>query len=142
MRISDWSSDVCSSDLARAPQHPTLLVTHEGNQAARLQAYREAGVEVAQVATDADGHVSLDATLSLLGARGITRLLVEGGGHLAASLLRGGLVDRLAWFQSPLVIGGDGVPAVSGFGVDRLEQAPRFAEILMAQLGRDQIGRA
>src|SRR3546814_11370356 len=85
MRISDWSSDVCSSDLARAPQHPTLLVTHEGNQAARLQAYREAGVEVAQVATDADGHVSLDATLSLLGARGITRLLVEGGGHLAAS---------------------------------------------------------
>src|SRR3546814_29125 len=71
--------------VARAPQHPTLLVTHEGNQAARLQAYREAGVEVAQVATDADGHVSLDATLSLLGARGITRLLVEGGGHLAAS---------------------------------------------------------
>src|SRR3546814_14218737 len=65
--------------VARAPQHPTLLVTHEGNQAARLQAYREAGVEVAQVATDADGHVSLDAPLSLLGARGITRLLVEGG---------------------------------------------------------------
>ena len=125
--------------VARAAAVPTLLVTHEGNEAARLQAYRDAGVEVVQVATDADGHVSLDATLSLLGERGITRLLVEGGGHLAASLLRGGLIDRLAWFQAPLVIGGDGVAAVSGFGVDRLDEAPRFSEILMAQLGRDRI---
>jgi diaminohydroxyphosphoribosylaminopyrimidine deaminase/5-amino-6-(5-phosphoribosylamino)uracil reductase len=125
--------------VARAAAVPTLLVTHDGNEAARLQAYRDAGVEVVQVATDADGHVSLDATLSLLGERGITRLLVEGGGHLAASLLRGGLIDRLAWFQAPLVIGGDGVAAVSGFGVDRLDEAPRFSEILMAQLGRDRI---
>jgi len=125
--------------VARAAEVPTLLVTHEGNPAVRLQAYQDAGVEIVQVETDADGHVSLDATLSYLGERGITRLLVEGGGHLAASLLRGGLVDRLAWFQAPLVIGGDGVPAVSGFGVDRLEEAPRFLQAAMAQLGRDRI---
>lgn len=125
--------------VARAAALPTLLVTHEGNPAARLQAYQDSGVEVVQVAMDADGHVSLDAALSLLGARGITRLLVEGGGHLAASLLRGGQVDRLAWFQAPLVIGGDGVAAVSSFGVDRLDEAPRFAEAAMAQLGRDRL---
>jgi diaminohydroxyphosphoribosylaminopyrimidine deaminase/5-amino-6-(5-phosphoribosylamino)uracil reductase len=125
--------------VARAAAVPTLLVTHDGNEAARLRAYRDAGVEVVQVATDADGHVSLDATLTLLGERGITRLLVEGGGHLAASLLRGGLIDRLAWFQAPLVIGGDGVAAVSGFGVDRLDEAPRFVQAAMAQLGRDRI---
>lgn len=125
--------------VARAARLPTLLVTHEGNPAARLHAYQDAGVEVVQVATDADGHVSLDATLTHLGGRGITRLLVEGGGHLAASLLRGGLVDRLAWFQAPLIIGGDGVPAVSGFGIDRLEDAPRFLQAAMAQLGRDRV---
>lgn len=125
--------------VAGAAERPTLLVTHEGNQAERLWAYQDAGVEVVQVATDADGHVSLDATLTLLGGRGITRLLVEGGGHLAASLLRGGLVDRLAWFQAPMVIGGDGVPAVSGFGVDRVAKAPRFLESAMTQLGRDRI---
>ena len=126
--------------VARAAEVPTLLVTHDGNPAARLHAYEDAGVEVVQVATDPDaGHVSLEATLDLLGARGITRLLVEGGGHLAASLLRGGLVDRLAWFQAPVVIGGDGVPAVSGFGVGRLDEAPRFLQAAMAQLGRDRI---
>jgi diaminohydroxyphosphoribosylaminopyrimidine deaminase/5-amino-6-(5-phosphoribosylamino)uracil reductase len=83
--------------------------------------------------------VSLGAALDHLGGRGVTRLLVEGGGHLAASLLRGGLVDRLAWFQAPLVIGGDGVAAVSGFGVDRLDQAPKFLQAAMAQLGHDRI---
>lgn len=123
----------------RAKEHPTLLVTHDGNPAARLAAYRSAGVEVVQVEAEPGGHVSLPAGLDLLGARGVTRLLVEGGGHLAASLLRDGLVDRLAWFQAPLVIGGDGVAAVSGFGVERLDQAPRFLQAAMAQLGRDRI---
>ncbi|WP_370661555.1 bifunctional diaminohydroxyphosphoribosylaminopyrimidine deaminase/5-amino-6-(5-phosphoribosylamino)uracil reductase RibD [Pelagibius sp. 7325] len=125
--------------VARAGAVPTLLVTHDGNPGDRLRAYEDAGVEVVQVETDADGHVSLDATLSLLGGRGITRLLVEGGGHLAASLLRAGLVDRLAWFQAPVVIGGDGVAAVSGFGVDRLDEAPKFLQAAMTQLGRDRI---
>jgi diaminohydroxyphosphoribosylaminopyrimidine deaminase/5-amino-6-(5-phosphoribosylamino)uracil reductase len=125
--------------VARAGAAPTLLVTHDGNPRERLKAYEEAGVEVVQVETDADGHVSLAATLDHLGARGVTRLLVEGGGHLAASLLRGALVDRLAWFQAPLVIGGDGVAAVSGFGVDRLSQAPKFLQAAMTQLGHDRI---
>ncbi|MEQ9609869.1 MAG: bifunctional diaminohydroxyphosphoribosylaminopyrimidine deaminase/5-amino-6-(5-phosphoribosylamino)uracil reductase RibD [Kiloniellaceae bacterium] len=125
--------------VARAGEVPTLLLTHDGNPRDRLRAYEDAGVEVVQMETDADGHVSLDATLSHLGGRGITRLLVEGGGHLAASLLRAGLVDRLAWFQAPVVIGGDGVAAVSGFGVDRLDQAPKFLQAAMTQLGRDRI---
>ena len=125
--------------VARAGEVPTLLVTHDGNPRERLWAYEDSGVEVVQVETDADGHVSLDATLSYLGGRGITRLLVEGGGHLAASLLRAGLVDRLAWFQAPVVIGGDGVAAVSGFGVDRLDEAPKFLQSAMTQLGRDRI---
>ncbi len=125
--------------VARAGEVPTLLVTHDGNPRERLRAYEDVGVEVVQVETDADGHVSLGAALDHLGGRGVTRLLVEGGGHLAASLLRGGLVDRLAWFQAPLVIGGDGVAAVSGFGVDRLDQAPKFLQAAMAQLGHDRI---
>jgi diaminohydroxyphosphoribosylaminopyrimidine deaminase / 5-amino-6-(5-phosphoribosylamino)uracil reductase len=125
--------------VARAAANPTLLVTQDGNPPQRLAAYRAAGVEVVEVDPGPDGHVSLPDLLAHLGSRGITRLLVEGGGHLAASLLRDGLVDRLAWFRAPLLIGGDGVPAISGFGVDRLEQAPKFVQAAMAQLGRDQI---
>jgi len=125
--------------VARAAAQPTLLITHDGNPAERLAAYAGAGVEVAQVPVDEHGHVSPRAALSLLAEKGVTRVLVEGGGAMAASLLRAGLVDRLAWFQAPIVIGGDGVPAVSGFGLDRLEEAPSFLQSAMAQLGRDRI---
>jgi diaminohydroxyphosphoribosylaminopyrimidine deaminase/5-amino-6-(5-phosphoribosylamino)uracil reductase len=125
--------------VARAAEQPTLLITHDGNPGERLAAYQDSGVEVVQVPVDEHGHVSLAAALSLLGERGLTRVLVEGGGAMAASLLRAGLVDRLAWFQAPLVIGGDGVPAVSGFGLDRLEEAPSFLQSAMTQLGRDRI---
>jgi riboflavin biosynthesis pyrimidine reductase len=62
-----------------------------------------------------------------LAARGITRLLVEGGARLAASLLRRRLVDRLAWFQAPVVIGGDGLAAIAELGIDSLAAAVRFA---------------
>ena len=50
---------------------------------------------------------------SPLAERGITRVLVEGGGELAAALLRAGLVDRLAWFRAAAIMGGDGRAAIA-----------------------------
>ena len=62
--------------------------------------------------------------------RGITRVLVEGGAQLAAALLRADLVDRLAWFHAPAVMGGDGWPAAQAFGIERLAAMPRFVRAL------------
>ncbi|NIA67038.1 bifunctional diaminohydroxyphosphoribosylaminopyrimidine deaminase/5-amino-6-(5-phosphoribosylamino)uracil reductase RibD [Pelagibius litoralis] len=123
--------------VARAVQVPTLLVTHDGNPSERLTAYAEAGVEVLMVGKDEFGHCSLPEALAGLAGRGVNRLLVEGGGHLAAALLRSGLVDRLVWYRAPLIIGGDGVPALASFGVDRLDEAPRFRQSSRQRLGRD-----
>jgi diaminohydroxyphosphoribosylaminopyrimidine deaminase/5-amino-6-(5-phosphoribosylamino)uracil reductase len=109
-----------------AASTPTLLMTRRDVPADRLEAYRGAGVEVAPLATDAHGALSLTAALHELAARGLTRVLVEGGGQLAAALLRYNLVDRIVWFRSPRVIGGDGIPAIAGFGLDALADTPRF----------------
>jgi diaminohydroxyphosphoribosylaminopyrimidine deaminase/5-amino-6-(5-phosphoribosylamino)uracil reductase len=57
----------------------------------------------------------------------VTRVLCEGGGRVAASLLREGLVDRLVRFTGAVAIGGDGVPAIAGMGIGRLAAAPRMA---------------
>ena len=75
--------------------------------------------------------------MRLLGARGLTRVLVEGGGRLAAGLLRAGLVDRLVWFHAPGVMGGEGVPAVGDLGLSRLVDMTRFRRIEISVLGRD-----
>ncbi len=81
--------------------------------------------------------LDLGAALRTLGSRGLTRVLVEGGGQLAAGLLRGGLVDRLAWFRAPAVMGGDGVAVAAAFGVDGLGQAPAFRRLAVVEVGDD-----
>jgi diaminohydroxyphosphoribosylaminopyrimidine deaminase/5-amino-6-(5-phosphoribosylamino)uracil reductase len=66
-------------------------------------------------------------------------LLVEGGGRLAAALLRAGLVDCLVWMRAPLVLGGDGIPAIAALGLDKLEGAPRFTLVSSETAGSDVI---
>jgi riboflavin biosynthesis pyrimidine reductase len=75
--------------------------------------------------------------LRAVGKRGVTRLLVEGGATLAAVLLRAGLIDRIAWFRSGGVIGGDGIPAVEAYGVDRLNAIAQFERRGVMRLGAD-----
>ncbi|MGC8477595.1 MAG: RibD family protein, partial [Acetobacteraceae bacterium] len=83
------------------------------------------------------GGVDPAAALAALGAAGLTRVLVEGGGALAASLLRAGLVDRLAWFHAPGVIGGDGLAGVAALGLAGLDSMPRFVRLAVSAHGPD-----
>ena len=119
-----------------AAEVPTWLVTLSGT---KNDAYAAAGVQVITVAPDESGHPDVRATLQALGERGITRLLVEGGAHISAAFLGAGLVDRLASFRAPLMIGGDGAPVVEAFALDRLENAPTFVRSAVRELGGDTL---
>jgi diaminohydroxyphosphoribosylaminopyrimidine deaminase/5-amino-6-(5-phosphoribosylamino)uracil reductase len=66
-------------------------------------------------------------------------VLVEGGSALAAALLRARLVDRLVWFQAPLLIGGDGLPAVGPLGVAALAECLTLARSHGLTLARDAV---
>jgi diaminohydroxyphosphoribosylaminopyrimidine deaminase/5-amino-6-(5-phosphoribosylamino)uracil reductase len=63
--------------------------------------------------------------------------LVEGGAQIAAALLCANLVDRIAWFHAPGIMGGDGWPAAQAFGVAHLESMPRFVRRRVVPLGDD-----
>ena len=93
------------------------------------------GLEILRVADTAD----LNEILALLASRGITRLLVEGGGQVHASFLRAGLVDRVAWFRAGSVIGGDGRGAIGSLALDALEAAPRFERESLVACGNDTL---
>jgi diaminohydroxyphosphoribosylaminopyrimidine deaminase/5-amino-6-(5-phosphoribosylamino)uracil reductase len=104
--------------------------------AKRRRALEARGVRVLPVASRA-GHLDLRSALRCLAKQGLSELLVEGGGGLAAALLRAELVDELHWFAAPRLIGADGFPALAGLGLGRLARAPELAELRVRKLGRD-----
>ncbi len=124
--------------VATARAVPTWLLAGPGTDPVRRQALEGAGVKVIAVPAG-PGGIDLGVALATLGREGITRLLVEGGGQLAAALLRADLVDRLAWFHAPAVMGGDGWPAAAAFGIARLERMPRFERMDVAEVGADML---
>ncbi|MDE0383945.1 MAG: bifunctional diaminohydroxyphosphoribosylaminopyrimidine deaminase/5-amino-6-(5-phosphoribosylamino)uracil reductase RibD, partial [Defluviicoccus sp.] len=122
--------------VAGANRLPTWFMVARHRAAERVRAYG-GGAAVEPVEPDGDGNVDLAAALGALAGRGITSVLVEGGGKIAAALLGAGLVDRLVWYRAPLAFGGDGRPALAGLGVDALDAAPQFEKIASRPVGDD-----
>jgi diaminohydroxyphosphoribosylaminopyrimidine deaminase/5-amino-6-(5-phosphoribosylamino)uracil reductase len=125
--------------LARtASETPTWFLVREGADPARRTAFTNLGARLIDV-PGASAGVDLAAGLRALGAAGLTRILVEGGGQIAAALLRADLVDRIAWFHAPAIMGGDGWPAVQAFGTETLDRMPRFRRHCVTSVGNDML---
>jgi diaminohydroxyphosphoribosylaminopyrimidine deaminase/5-amino-6-(5-phosphoribosylamino)uracil reductase len=122
--------------LRQASRALTLIATTTAASKARRAALERAGAEV--VAVGARGTtVDLDGLLRELARRGVVSVLIEGGGELAASALRGRLVDRLLVVSAPSLLGGDGRPMLGALGLRRLADAPRLVDATITQLGHD-----
>jgi diaminohydroxyphosphoribosylaminopyrimidine deaminase/5-amino-6-(5-phosphoribosylamino)uracil reductase len=119
--------------VATARQIPTYVVATTP-PAARLV---DAGVRVLRVPAVGEDRPELKTVLQALAAEGLERLFVEGGGQVAASFLRCGLVDAVEWFRAPIVIGGEGRPAVGALALAGLGQAPHFRRTEVRELGDD-----
>jgi diaminohydroxyphosphoribosylaminopyrimidine deaminase/5-amino-6-(5-phosphoribosylamino)uracil reductase len=120
----------------------TWVVCSTRAAAARRRALEARGARVLALRPGRDGRPSLRATLERLGAEGVALVLAEGGGVLAAALLRAGLIDELAWLQAPLVLGCEGRPALGPLGVARLADAPRLHAARVRRIGSDLLVEA
>lgn len=115
--------------LAGLNGRPTWLVTGPRHHPEVLKPYWDAGFEILETGLMADGKLDLSAALSILGQRGLTRVLVEGGSTVAAAFLKADLIDRLYWFRAPGIIGGDGLAAIGEMGLDKLSLMHRFSAV-------------
>ncbi len=116
---------------------PTWVLASEDHDKNMRQALETKGVIVLPVRSDSQGRPDARAMAEALAGEGITRVLVEGGGVLAGALLAANLIDRLAWFHAPGLIGGDGLASVAPFGVNKLSDAPRFRRLTVGEAGAD-----
>jgi diaminohydroxyphosphoribosylaminopyrimidine deaminase/5-amino-6-(5-phosphoribosylamino)uracil reductase len=113
---------------------PTYVITRTAARGRR--AVSRAGAQLIDVAGK-PGALDLEAALEQLAEAGLTNVFVEGGGGLAAALLRLGLVDEIHWITAPRLIGGDGREAVGGLGVDALSDSIGLEISRVRRLGDD-----
>ncbi len=86
------------------------------------------------------GRVDLDALLEALGRRGVTSVLVEGGGTLMGALFDLGLVDKVLAFMAPKIIGGVSAPApLGGRGAANMSKALPLKRLRWRQFGNDML---
>jgi diaminohydroxyphosphoribosylaminopyrimidine deaminase/5-amino-6-(5-phosphoribosylamino)uracil reductase len=84
--------------------------------------------------------VQLTEVLQELATRGIQSVLVEGGADVHAAFISAGLVDGVAVFQAPLLLGG-GVPIARGQGRG-VAAALRLGPLEVQRFGDDLCVRA
>ncbi|MBI5453801.1 MAG: bifunctional diaminohydroxyphosphoribosylaminopyrimidine deaminase/5-amino-6-(5-phosphoribosylamino)uracil reductase RibD [Deltaproteobacteria bacterium] len=123
---------------AKVLNNPERLVifTGMGASASRVRKARGLGARVVVVPAKNDG-LDIRRVLKELGKMEVSSLLVEGGGTLAASLVKAGLVDRFLFFISPMLIGADGRPSIGSLGLRRLEAAPKLKDVVVKRSGCD-----
>lgn len=122
-----------------ARERPCWVMTPPAAPLDRRRLLNEKGVRVIEVESGADGRPEPQAIAAALAGLGMTRVLIEGGGTVAAAFLAAGLIDQVAWFHAPVLIGGDGRAALAPFGIARLADAPRLLPRETLAVGPDRL---
>ena len=136
---SNLKIDMKCNILQTASTYKTWIITSENHEDSMVNKIEKHGVEIISVALDSEGHIDLPVALSALAKRGITRLMVEGGATLSTSFLRSDLVDLLAWFRAPNLIGDDGKPVFSNLGVDGIDNMHKFKLLNHENIGSETL---
>tara|TARA_R110002074_G_scaffold397835_2_gene588781 strand:- start:2842 stop:4005 length:1164 start_codon:yes stop_codon:yes gene_type:complete len=120
---------------------PLWVVTGPDAPEGKRNDLRSVGAEVISLPGSTGGRLNPGVILQTLAERGITRVLLEAGGSLNASFMAADLVDELAWFRAPSVIGADGTPAIAPMAVNSPATAPRFHRVATIDLDDDVLER-
>ena len=127
-------------------QQPVRIVLADSEMPDNLKLFNSPGRTV--VATDEKLNLpdgvevwnGIKTPLQLLertAEEGIGLILCEGGGSLAASLLRNKLVDRLSIFSAPAILGSKGLPLIGDAGIERIADILRMENVNVTQTGQD-----
>ncbi len=125
LTVRDFTPPVDTSSLGEGGLNPLRVVLGSAGPGARIQPVLEHQGDLGEL-------------LDQLGEQGILQVLVEGGGVVAGSFHRAGLVDRYVLYLAPAFLGGaDGVPLLSGPAVVTMAELKRGRFESVVQLGED-----
>ncbi len=113
---------------------PTIIATTMENASFAERRY-SSRISVIGIAPGERG-IDLAALMRQLAERGWSKVLIEGGAHLAGSALQAGIVDRVAFFVAPKILGG-GFAAIEGLRASTMRDAIPLTNFSTCALGGD-----
>ncbi len=118
-------------------EQPTIVCTTAQASMKKIRTLREQDVQV-WVLPLKKGRVSLKASLTQLGTKGMSSVLLEGGSTLNASALQEDLVNQVRLYVAPLLMGGqDAKSLIGGVSPKTLDQAWRLVNPELKKIGED-----
>lgn len=118
-------------------QNPVWIITSK--QADEAQTLIDKGVQILTISKSADGQIDLHQAIKILAEKGLTRVLVEGGGKTVTSFLKEGLFDRLLWFHNASILGSDSYNAFQEMHVTHLNERIKLMHSNRRIFGEDML---
>lgn len=113
----------------------TVIATTEINPRVHLRYLRQGATVL--VCNEYDGRVFMEDLLQKMGTMGVQSILLEGGSHLAGSMLQSGMIDELVIFIAPKVIGSNGFAPFTLQGITQMAQAIKLEFTNVCRSGAD-----
>lgn len=123
-----------------AHQHPVWVLHAPDASPAAQEVWLTTGAKLIPCPVTG-GQLDLTHALHSLAQEGLTRILSEGGGQIAAALIKADLVDEIVHFGAGKLIGADGTPALAPLGLSHLAKAPQFNLLETKAIGTDTLSR-
>ncbi|MDR0361206.1 MAG: dihydrofolate reductase family protein, partial [Planctomycetota bacterium] len=98
------------------------IATCQPEDSPRALELARAGAKILSVPGRGDGRVAATHLMTALSEKGVNVVLCEGGSSVAAGLLAEGMVDEIAVFVAPKLLGA-GLPPIADLGLARMAQA-------------------
>jgi len=115
----------------------TWVLMDEKTEPAKQKKLLTAGVRLLPLAAT-HGRFDMAEVMVMLGENNISSVLVEGGGAVLGSALREGVVQKIAFFYAPKLLGGDdGIPICRGRGAEMMADAMEIDDLTVRPLGSD-----
>lgn len=115
---------------------PLIFIVKKGASSRICADFRQKGAECMEVPFS-ENRIDLKAMLASLYEKGITSMLVEGGGITSGSFVEAKLADEVLVFCAPCLIGGEGVKPVQGRGIESMDQRVNVTDIRISRYSDD-----
>lgn len=117
-------------------QAPTWIFTSKNYDKEKKKQLEELGVRV--IVTKSENSVDPIEVVNTLGKKGISSLIIEGGGNIHASFLKKKLVDKVILYIAPKLVGGKDAPTfLEGKGIELMKDAIELTDTGITTIGND-----